>query len=201
MTTRFAYTLVRDWVGAQGNGEMAELAGLKPHQKLLLLSDGSMTLDLELLFGSMVEVELRFTGTTPLSPDDAGYLKEAPGSPAMEREVWLTVEGRRLVYAHSLIPLGRVEAGLKGALDEHSGEPLGRVLNSRKVFFAKDKLDVGVVTCAGASEDLGAAPDTPLLARRYILFNRDESGNWIIKAAVTEIFSPEIVSARLLNRG
>ncbi len=201
MTTRFSYTLLRDWAGAQGGAELPELEGLEPHQRLLLLSDGSMTLDLELLFGSPVEVEIKFSGTASLSAPDAAYLEEDEGASAQEREVWLTVRGRRLVYARSLIPAGRISDGLRAALDEHTGEPLGRVLTSNRVFFAKKKLDVAVVTCAAASKDLGVAPETPLLARRYVLYNTDDAGNWIIKAAVTEVFSPEIVSARLLNRG
>ncbi len=187
-------------MGAERKSELPWLEGLKPHQKLLLLSDGSMTLDLELLFGSKVEVEIKFKGAGALPAEDASYLEERAGSPAMEREVWLTVENKRLVYAYSLIPAGRVAGKIKTALEEHSAEPIGRVLNSMKVFFAKDKLDVGVVTCPQASEDLGLALDTPLLARRYILSNRDGK-DWIIKAAVTEIFSPEIVSASLFNRG
>ena len=198
MTTGFSYTLLHDWVGAQSERALAGLAGLKPHQKLLLLSDGSMTLDLELLYGSAVEVEVELTATASLSAADAAYLDEDESMEVTEREVWLTVGGRKLVWAHTLIPALCVSPEIKAALDANTGEPIGRVLNSKKVFFSKDRLDVGVVACAHASKGLGLAPDTPLVARRYILSNR-EGQNWLIKAAITEIFSPEIISARLLK--
>lgn len=168
------------------------LSVLLPHQLLLLLSDGSMTRDLELLTGARVEVELRHAGASPLAKGAAEYLVEEPFKDALEREVWLLAGGRRLVYAHSLIPLDRIEPNLKTALEDMSHEPLGRVLASRKIFFAKDKLEVCTVRCENASRELGLPDDTPLAARRYILFNKDR--NWIIKAAVTEIFSPEIIA-------
>jgi len=198
MTTGFSYTLVRDWAPARSGAELAGLAGLEPHQKLLLLSDGSMTLDLELLFGSPVEVEVERTGSASLSAADAEYLEEETGMEVTQREVWLTVEDKRLVWAHTLIPVQRVRDDIKKSLDANRGEPIGRVLNSMKVFFSKDRLDVGVVICAHASAALGLAPDTPLVARRYILSNKQES-EWLIKAAITEIFSPEIISTRSLK--
>jgi len=200
MATGFSYTLVRGWMETQSRRDMPGRVGLKPHQKLLLLSDGSMTLDLELLFGSAVEVEVKFTDTASLSALDAAYLEEGESMEVAEREVWLTVGGKKLVWARSLIPLQRVSAEIKETLARHSNEPIGRVLNSKKIFFSKKKLDVGVVTCPHASEDLGLAPDTPLVARRYILSNR-QGHDWLIKAAITEIFSPEIISARLLEDG
>lgn len=200
MTKRFSYTLLRGWEEAGGQNELPELKGLEPHQRLLLLSDGSLTLDLELLFGAAVEVDVMHEDKTALCAKDAAYLEEQAGMEASEREVWLRVGDKKLVYARSLIPVERVRADLRETLDRQNNEPLGRVLGSSRIFFTKDKLEVSVVTCAQASEKLGLAPETPLLARRYILSNRDRDG-WVIKAAVTEIFSPEIVSARLLKTG
>jgi len=200
MTTGFSYTLVRDWASARPGMALPALAGLKPHQKLLLLSDGSMTLDLELLFGSAVEVEVERSAVTPLSAIDAAYLDEDESMEVTEREVWLTVGGRKLVWAHTLIPTLCVSPEIKEALDTHSGEPIGRVLNEKKVFFSKSRLEVGVVACAHAAKGLNLPPDTLLVARRYILSNR-QGRDWLIKAAITEIFSPEIISARYLKNG
>ncbi len=199
MPMNFSYTLKGGWLSAE-KGFCSELNGLLPHQKLLLLSDGSLTLELELLWRSIVEVEVKFKGTTTLSKEAADYLEEAPDKEAMEREVWLTIEGKRLVYAHSIIPLHCIESGLKEALEAHSGEPLGRVLNTRKVFFSKKKLEVGLVICHSASLDLGIDEASPLIARRYMLYNSEGPGKWIIKAAVTEVFSPEIISSRYFKQ-
>lgn len=195
MTTRFSYTLLRDWFRADLERDRPELDGILPHQKLLLLSDGSMTLDLELLYNSKVGVEVRFKGTSPLPGEDASYLEEKPGEDAMEREVWLTVDNRRLVYAHTLIPLSCIEGGLKEELERYANEPLGRVLNANRVFFTKEKLEVGVVRCPTAAGDLGAPASIPFIARRYILSNREAASGWIIKASVTEIFSPGLVTS------
>ncbi len=195
MPIRFSYTLLRDWFRAEMERDRPELNGILPHQKLLLLSDGSMTLDLELLYNSKVEVEVKFKGASPLPEEDAFYLEEKTDEAAMEREVWLTVDGKKLVYAHTLIPLSRIGGGLKRELERNANEPLGRVLTTNKVFFTKEKLEVGVVRCCSAAEELGSPASTPFIARRYILSNREASGAWIIKASVTEIFSPSLVSS------
>lgn len=195
----FSYTLIGDWLSSE-KGFRGELGGLLPHQKLLLLSDGSLTLELELLWRSVVEVEVKFKGTTTLSKEAAEYLEEAPEKEAMEREVWLTIDGKRLVYAHSIIPLNCIEKGLRDALEAHSDEPLGRVLNTKKVFFSKKKLEVGKVICHSAAADLGIVEDSPLIARRYMLYNDEGPGKWIIKAAVTEVFSPEIISTKFFKK-
>jgi len=187
------YTLVRGWFNPEKERGGPELGGLKPHQLLLLLSDGSMTLELGLLSGNRVEVEVMYRGTTRLDDRLASYLDEEPGTGAIVRDVWLTDGKKRLVYAHSLIPLSRLRPGLLDELERYSNEPLGRVLNSKKIFFCKEKLEVATVKCERVSKDLGIDPASPLVARRYILFNRQGKDDWVIKASVLEIFSPEVV--------
>ncbi|MBI1912274.1 MAG: chorismate lyase [Deltaproteobacteria bacterium] len=201
MATDFSYTLLREWFKAEEERDRPELKGLAPHQKLLLLSDGSMTLDLELLSGSRVEIELKHKGIKKLSGEDASYLCEPTGTEAMEREVWLTVNKKRLVYAYSLIPLNCIKYDLKQELEKYSGEPLGRVLSSRKIFFEKEKLEVSIVRCETASRDLKIPQDTAMIARRYILFNKEDEGSWVIKASVTEVFSPEIIASPIIKGG
>lgn len=190
---KYPYRLLKGWFRAEKGSQVPELKRLLPHQLLLLLSDGSMTLDLELLFGP-VGVEVRRKGACPLSTEAAMYLGEGAQKDALVREVWLTAGAKRLVYAHSLIPFDCIDEGLREDLERRSNEPLGRVLNSKKIFFSKDRLEVGSVLCAQAAMDLGGDENTPFIARRYILSNRKEDGGWVIKASVTEIFSPEIIS-------
>jgi chorismate-pyruvate lyase len=189
---KFSYKLVDGWHGAQDGSGWA--AGLKPHELLLLFSDGSMTLDLELLFGARVEVEMISKGFTPLSVEAAGYIGEPAGKKAMEREVWLTVNGRRLIYAHTLIPLDRLGDGLLEALEEKSNEPLGRVLASKKIFFTKTRLEAGLIESAAAANGFEAPEGSRLMSRRYILED-SQDGRWVIKAALMEVFSPGIIHA------
>lgn len=193
---KFSYTLVDGWHRA-GDGQ--RWAALKPHELLLLFSDGSMTLDLELLFGSRVEVEMISKGFTRLSGEAAEYIGVSAGKKAMEREVWLTVNGRRLIYARTLIPLECLREGLLEVLEDNSSEPLGRVLASKKIFFSKTRLEAGVLESACAARGFKAQADSRLMGRRYILED-SEDGRWVIKAALMEVFSPGIIHAPLDNR-
>ncbi len=187
------YTLVNDWFSVTEKGEVPPLAGLSPQHRLLLVSDSSLTLNLELLFGTRIKAEIRYSTVTGLDHEDAEYLEEPQGSPAMERNVWLTVEGRRLLYARTVMPLERIQKRLVKKIRENPEEPLGRILQSEKVPFAKDRLEVGLVRCREAAAGLGLDACTPMVARRYRLVNRHGSKGWIIKAALTEVFSPGLI--------
>ncbi len=195
---KFSYTLVDGWHRA-GDGQRWA-AGLKPHELLLLFSDGSMTLDLELLFGSRVEVEMISKGFTRLAGAAAEYLGVPAGKKTMEREVWLTINGKRLIYARTLIPLDCLREGLLEVLEEKSSEPLGRVLASKKIFFTKARLEAGVIESASAAKGLGVPADSRLMGRRYILED-SEDGRWVIKAALMEFFSPNILPAPAAGKG
>ena len=64
--------------------------------------------------------------------------------PSIEREVWLSVEGTKLVYAHLVIPVCSIEPWLLEALKEGT-EPLGRVLKAREIPVLKENLEIAVV--------------------------------------------------------
>jgi len=203
MMEEFSYTLLADWTrpplppprGGVEAGACGPLSALEPHQKLLLLSDGSLTVELELLYGGRVEAEVIHHGYTTLSPEEADLLLEDQENESVERLVWLTVGGRRLVYARTLIPLGCLDGSLREELARRSGEPLGRVLNSIKIPFGKEGLEIGVIRCEAAASGFEAAPSTPLVARRYLLSNIGFDDRRVIKALVTEFFSPEALPA------
>jgi chorismate-pyruvate lyase len=177
------------------------LGNLSKGQKELLGSNTSMTLDLESLLGSTLAVEVRLRGETTIEREAAEYLGEPAGAPGFEREVWLTAEGKRVLYARTLIPLGSIDDNLLGVLEEEHAEPLGRVLKKRNVPFSKKRLEFGVVRCPRLAADLEIDAETPLVARRYILFSTQADNELFIKAAVTEIFSPEIISGPPLKAG
>lgn len=187
--------MAEGWIWAPEAAEGPLLNGLKPHEKLLYLSDASLTLELELLTDSRVEVEMRFNREVRLSGPDAEYLGESAGEPATERLVWLTASGRRLVYARSVIPAGPAAPWVAEELDRRRAEPLGRVLNANKIPFTKEDLQVGSVRCEAAAADLGLDPSTMLAARRYVLVGMEGRDRRIIKASVMEIFAPALVPA------
>lgn len=193
MAKGYSYALLKEWLGAEKARRSPFIEGLPTHQKLLLFSEGSMTVELELITRSRVEAEVRFTGETALSPEEAVCLGAAPGAKTTEREVWLTAGGRKLLYARTLIPAEMIDPAVHEALygSKAGSEPLGRVLAENGILFAKERLEIGVVKSPSVSLELGVPAETPLFARRYILFNGN-AGRWIIKAAVAEIFSPEL---------
>ncbi len=187
------YTLLHDWFGVTEKEGGFPLTDLSPGHRLLLVSGSSLTFNLELLFGSRVRAEVTSATVTDLDREDALYLEETRGGPAMERNVWLTVKGKRLVYARTVMPLDCIQKRLVQKLNDHPEEPLGRILQSEKVHFVKDRLEVGLVRCDEAAKGLGLDGNTPMVARRYRLLNRHDKDGWIIKAALTEVFSPGLI--------
>ncbi|MBI2399781.1 MAG: chorismate lyase [Deltaproteobacteria bacterium] len=190
----FSLTVLDGWLAPSHEAASRLLDGLLAHEKLLLFSEGSMTLELELLTGKRVDVELKLKDERPLTGAEAEFLGVAPGVMAVEREVWLVAGGTKLLYAHTLIPVQCLDKEVRRALDEKSSEPLGRVLSSRGILFAKERLEAGRVRCEAASKDLELNTGASLYARRYILYNKG-TRNWVIKAAVTEVFSPALIGA------
>jgi chorismate-pyruvate lyase len=194
MNNKTYNTLKGEWVEV-GTDSPDGFVSLLPHrQKLLLLSDGSLTVELEKLYGGELEVELKLNDYATLTPEEADYLMEDQECESVEREVWLNRAGRRLVFARTLIPLSCIDAGLRAALAENAYKPIGRVLTACGVSFIKKHLMVGMMECAEAATDLGLVPNAPLAARRYILTNTDFETNPVIKAVVTEVFSPEVIT-------
>jgi chorismate--pyruvate lyase len=187
-------TFFENRLRSKSRDETLSASALPEDKRELLLSEGSLTLHLERILGTPVEVEVSRTAYAPLGPDEASYLEESPQQDAMEREVWLTSGEKKLVYARTVIPVACMEEGLMEVLKQ-GGEPLGRILSSKNIPFTKDGLEVGIIRCQGAASDLGIDPEKPLFARRYRLMSRKESGQWNIKASVTEVFSPELVCA------
>ncbi|MBI5970778.1 MAG: chorismate lyase [Deltaproteobacteria bacterium] len=190
MPSGITYKPIKTWSAAQTATD--ELAGLEPHQKLILLSDGSLTLELEILTDCKIRAEVIRTGTSEIAAPDAGYLDVELNCKALKRTVWLIASGKRLVYAHTVIPLKNVDAGILEAIEKTPEEPLGRIFLEKGVFFTKDKLEIAAIRCAEAAEGLGVKKDAPLFARRCILTNKANGGK-SMKAAVIEVFSPDIV--------
>ncbi len=188
----FSYTLSGEWHKADYLIEEDLLKGLSDKERMILLSDGSLTLQLEALLNARVSVEVKRSAASELSADSAKYLDEEPRADSIEREVWLSVNDERLVYAHLVIPVSSIEPWLLAALKE-GAEPLGRVLQAREIPVLKEGLEIGIVNAPELCADLSIEKDALLYARRYKLSNRKEDGGWIIKAEICEILSPALV--------
>jgi hypothetical protein len=55
-------------------------------------------------------------------------------------------------------------------------------------------LQIGVIKSPEVSVGFGVDPGSKLFARRYQLVNRKREGGWVIKAALFEILSPNLVT-------
>ncbi len=62
-------------------------------------------------------------------------------------------------------------------------------------IVTKEQLEAGVIESKGAARGFSIPEKTPLMGRRYILEGSNGPGKWVIKAALMEIFSPEIIPA------
>ncbi len=191
---RYDFTVIKEWHRPAGdNAECASIASkLSSEERLFLLSDGSLTLHLETLSERPVCVELLASEFTGLTGATADYLVEQIDQRALEREVWLLTGETRQVYAYSVMPLGCVEPWLIEALVE-GDEPIGKILQAREIPVLKEGLEIAVISSEKIATDLGLSPETPLFARRYRILNKDSSEEWIIKAMVIEVISPELV--------
>ncbi|MBI3754215.1 MAG: chorismate lyase [Deltaproteobacteria bacterium] len=194
------YSIAPGWSWSADKEAMPLLDSLKlpPQQKLLLLSDGSLTKFLETSNRSPVDVEIKNHETRRLEKDEAEYLEVDAPQDAIIRDVWLIQNKRRLVYARSIFPLS--------GLDKHfietiaAGiEPIGKSLTGHGLSASKDKLEICAVHCIDANNALNLAPEAILWAKRYRLSAQTPSGVEGIKASITEIFSPEIAGRPPLN--
>jgi len=194
--TGLQYTILHPW-RRQGPGRSA-FNGLDVHEELLLSSADSMTELLEKTYGVELEVVAILRERRPLDARSAAYLQAPEGAEALVRGVWIKAGGRPLIYAFSLIPVARIDENLLGILEGKDPEPMGRTLNSNAIPFTKQNLEAGVIKCASVAEGLGLTADKPFFARRYVLTGK-KAGAILIKAAITEVFSPELIAADRLK--
>src|SRR4030067_2805986 len=95
----FPLTVLDGWLAPSSADASRLLNGLLAHEKLLLFSEGSMTLELELLTGKRVSVELKLKDERALSGEEAEFLGVWPGDLALAAGAWLVAGGTKLRYA------------------------------------------------------------------------------------------------------
>jgi len=164
------------------------------HERRLLLSRGALMPGLESIFRAEVGIEVKRIGYSRLSPDIADYLNLEPDIKSLEREVWLTVNKKRLVFARSVFPVACTEKRLLDIIRKGK-EPLGRVISLSGMRPGKKSLEIGLFKDSPKLKGLGLAARAPFFARRYRLSNRKKSGQWITNCAVIEVFSSKLITA------
>ncbi|VAW37629.1 hypothetical protein MNBD_DELTA02-436 [hydrothermal vent metagenome] len=180
-----------EWQGAESFVAFADNIGLSSEDREMLVSVGSFTLDLEQRVSADVRVEIQEIRHCRIRPELAVYLGVKPFEEVLERDVWLTSDGRRLIYARSVIPLSCTDDGLISLLSG-GDRPLGRILGDEGIDFSKDSMEFAVIDGKKQALEFGLEEAGLYIARRYRLFRRS-AGGWIINAAVTEVFTPSLI--------
>ncbi len=194
--TGLQYTLLHPWLSL--SRRRAPFAGLREGEERFLSAPDSMTSLLEGLYKDRIEVTATLRGRRAMDSASAALLHAREGDEALVRGVWIKAGREPLIYALSLIPTATLDRGLLSVLEGGRPEPMGRTLNRQGVAFTKKDLEAGVIKCPLVAEGLGCGPETPFLARRYVL-EGEKNKALAIRAAITEVFSPALISAKHLG--
>ena len=181
------------WVDGREAASLFKRLNLMP-QNTLFLSEGSLTGFLEATGKSSVDVEIRRHETCKINKDEADYLGISISQEAIARDVWLTQDKKRLVYAHSVFPLSGLDRHVLKRISS-SIEPLARSLTLEGLQTFKDRLEICAVQCRKVNSEINLPPEAILWARHYRLLVKTPSDGKDIIASVTEIFSNEIAGS------
>ncbi|HTN43875.1 MAG TPA: chorismate pyruvate-lyase family protein [Nitrospiria bacterium] len=153
------------WITADEFFKSDALLRMDPVLRMLLMSDGSTTALLQALWLSPIRVEVILQKELPLNPPTAAFLGAVPGADALTREAWLTADGRRLVYASSVILIEALPRPLLRAVSGRQ-KPLGLLFQETGQAVLRDRLQIAPVPDAAAIGTRGRTGG-PFWMRRY----------------------------------
>ncbi|MCC6390987.1 MAG: DUF98 domain-containing protein [Bryobacterales bacterium] len=147
-----------------------DAASLDLLQRVLLISDGTLTDVLEVAFLEPIELVKLAADTSP-SSEVIPELQLEPGSPLMRRRILLRGATSRAnyVFAESLIALDRLDPEFRAGL-ETTTNPIGRLWTERRLETWKEILRVWRCPEGELREHFGDSPGG-LLARSYRVFS------------------------------
>jgi len=124
--------------------KLSELHELLPLHRVLLGHDGSMTLLLELIVCSEVELATIRQSVVPCPEGAAELLGADAGVAANERDIIIMKKSDRtpLLYARSYTPLSRLKPEFKEDLMK-ADIPIGRIMQKYRIEARREILDVG----------------------------------------------------------
>ncbi|MBI4746791.1 MAG: chorismate lyase [Deltaproteobacteria bacterium] len=154
--------------------------------RMLLLSDGSLTLLLNASLLSSVGLQRLRQEEVNLDRDMAEYIEAEAGQTATDRDVWLMNGAKRVVYANSILPTSLMRDDIYNEI-ARGNTPIGTLLSEQSILTRRDRLQIGRIMSVAICRELGLPDATLLWARRYRL--HAEVG---FKGALIEVFSPKI---------
>ncbi len=166
--------LLSTWKGWKGRDAFLSVHGKELSEKgrLLLFSDGSLVKSLEALLMKDITIDVE---------------EQHRKGEWLKRGVWLQGDGKRLVFAFSIIPMDSLSPRMLERILKGS-RPLGLIVEESMPFHRKEDLRFGIVHWPEKAMAFGFHGNCRLWARRYRIAT--DKGHI---ASILEIFSPALM--------
>lgn len=152
--------------------QRCDLAELSVSQRILLVTDGTVTRILEAMTGEPIAlVKLaQSAGQAPLADPE---LRVADGEEVIWRRVLLqgAVTGTNYIFADSVIMPRRLHPRLYHDL-VYTSEPIGRLLAESRIETFRELVSWGVEPAGDNAEHFGVEPDARLISRTYRMLSQ-----------------------------
>lgn len=157
---------------------------LSKAQRLLLMTDGSVTTLLEVLTGKPVVVTTLLQQVVKADTDKAADLDVAEGDNLNYRVVVLKNEhdDRPLIYAESYTPIARLQKEFRHDLMK-ADIPIGRIMAQRKIESRREIRHIETTLNEELSDLFDVPHNIPMLSRTYDIISH---GTVLIR--ITEMF-------------
>jgi len=148
-----------------------DVNSLAPLQRVLLVTDGTLTEILEANFFERIRLVKISQGVISATAAHV-FLDPNPGEALIERKILLQGEEshRNYAYAESLIAVDRLGQSFHDQL-LHSNTPLGRLWLEHKLETFKELKEVHCQPASGLCHYFECSDDAPLLVRTYRVFS------------------------------
>jgi chorismate-pyruvate lyase len=155
-------------------------------QKILLTTDGSITAILDVLYGkiTLTTLDQHFENADAVQ---AERVNVEEGTEINFREVIMHRNGKPLIYAISHIPLERCSKEVCADLIR-ADIPIGRILKNYHIESRREVRNIFIEKPNDTLKDLFKT-DEDMLARDYVIINKDEVLMWIKEVFPVSYFS------------
>jgi chorismate-pyruvate lyase len=144
-----------------------DAGALKPLQRILLITDGTLTEILEANFLERIEL-VKLSQRRVSAVDSQARLAATAEESLLERRILLrgSTSGKTHVYAESIIAIDRLSAGFRDEL-LHSDVSLGRLWQKHRLETYKEPAAVSCRPAAALAVHFACPEDLLLLSRSY----------------------------------
>jgi chorismate-pyruvate lyase len=146
---------------------------MDPLQRILLVTDGTVTEILEATFLERIQLIKVFQKLAPANASHAQFNADRDET-LLERRIFLrgSRSGRNYAYAESVIAVDRLGTAFRNELVE-SDTPLGKLWLEHRIETFKELVGVRCRAANELSRDFGCQKAAPLLIRSYRVFSNN----------------------------